>query len=138
MCVQPDVKVTYAPLRKYWFVRVLCQDRAKLFFDLVCTFVDLDFDIFHATLDAEPPAAATAGGPGAGDLAWHASVEFYVRPRLGGPDYDDVKGRRLAEMLKAAITRGAPIGQEIRLFTRQVCGHRTSLPPMCSTFRGAV
>eukprot|EP00892_Ulva_mutabilis_P010371 jgi/Ulvmu1/7706/UM039_0012.1 len=121
---QPDVKVTYAPLRRYWFVRVLCQDRAKLFFDLVCTFVDLDFDIFHATLDAEPPAPGSASGAAAAaataeEQAWHASVEFYVRPRLGGADYDDVKGRRLAEMLKAAITRGAPVGQEIRLFTRQ-------------------
>lgn len=113
-------------------MRVLCQDRAKLFFDLVCTFVDLDFDIFHATLDAEPPApapgtAASAAAPWE-EHAWHASVEFYVRPRLGGPDYDDVKGRRLAEMLKAAITRGAPVGQEIRLFTRQV-----SPPPLATS-----
>jgi hypothetical protein len=108
--LQPDVKVTYAPARKYWFVRFVCVDRNKLMFDIVCTFVDLDFDIFHATLDTED-----AGG------FLKATMEFYVRPRLGGPDYDAVKGRRLAEMLRAAILRRLPKGLKVHVQTHEVC-----------------
>lgn len=107
--MQPDVKVTYAPARKYWFVRLICHDRNKLLFDLVCTFVDLDFDIFHATMDAEEVAGMQK-----------ATMEFYVRPRLGGPDYDPVKGRRLAEMLRASILRRLPKGLKLHVQTHEV------------------
>jgi hypothetical protein len=107
--VQPDVKVTYAPGRKYWFVRLICFDRNKLLFDLVCTFVDLDFDVFHATLDTEDA-----------DGCSKATMEFYVRPRLGGPDYDPVKGRRLAEMLRASVLRRLPKGLKLHVQTHEV------------------
>ena len=108
--LQPDVKVTYAPGRKYWFVRLICFDRNKLLFDLVCTFVDLDFDIFHATLDTED-VSETAG---------KSTMEFYVRPRLGGPDYDPVKGRRLADMLRASVLRRMPKGLKLHVQTHEV------------------
>lgn len=111
--MQPDIKVTYAPARKYWFVRLICFDRNKLLFDLVCTFVDLDFDIYHATLDAEEV-----------DGSGKSTMEFYVRPRLGGPDYDAVKGRRLAEMLRAAILRRLPKGLKLHVQTHEVRRHR--------------
>ena len=63
--MQPDVKVTYAPLRKYWFVRVLCQDRAKLFFDLVCTFEN---DVTVESINAAMKEAAE--GPLKGVLSY--------------------------------------------------------------------
>lgn len=109
LCLQPIVKVTYAPARKYWFVSILCVDRDKLLFDLVCTFVDLDFDVFHATLDAEET----------GDVV-KTTIEFYVRPRLGGPEYDEAKGRLLGEMLRASILRRLPQGLQLNVRTYQV------------------
>jgi hypothetical protein len=78
-------------------------------FDIVCTFVDLDFDIFHATLDTED-----AGG------FLKATMEFYIRPRLGGRDYDPVQGHRLAEMLRAAILRRLPKGLKVHVQTYEV------------------
>lgn len=102
--------MTYAPARKYWFVRLACADRNKLLFDLVCTFVDLDFDIFHATLDVED-----AGGFS------KSTMEFYVRPRLGGPEYDAEEGRRLAKMLRASILRRLPKGLKLHVQTHEVC-----------------
>jgi hypothetical protein len=115
--MQPDIKVTYAPARKYWFVRLICHDRNKLLFDLVCTFVDLDYDVFHATLDVED-----VGG------YQKSTMEFYVRPRRGGPDYDAVKGKRLAEMLRASILRRMPKGLKLHVQTHEV---RASMLTWC-------
>lgn len=42
------------------------RDRRKLFFDTVCTLADMNYDIYHATIDSE------------GDVA---NQLFYVRPR---------------------------------------------------------
>jgi hypothetical protein len=99
------IEVQYAPYRKYWFVRVTCCDRNKLLFDLVCTIVDLDFDVFHASLDTEDRVSV---------------LEFYIRPRLGGSDFDEHKGRRLAVMLKHAIFRRVPKGVPLRMVTPQI------------------
>lgn len=90
------------PYRNYWFVRIGCCDRLKLLFDLVCTFVDLDYDVYHASLDTDAGAAI---------------VEFYIRPRLGSAEFDEAKGLCLAKMLKHAIFRRVPKGLPIRMVT---------------------
>lgn len=101
--VQHKIEVSSClPYRNYWFVRIACIDRLKLLFDLVCTFVDLDYDVFHASLDTDGDSAI---------------VEFYIRPRLGSAEFDEAKGHRLAEMLKHAIFRRVPKGIPIRMVT---------------------
>ena len=54
----------------YWLVTVKCKDRTKLLFDTVCTLADMDYDVFHATIDSNEGVA---------------SQEYYIRPRLGKP-----------------------------------------------------
>ena len=101
--VQHKIEVSSCrPYRNYWFVRIACCDRLKLLFDLVCTFVDLDYDVFHASLDTD---------------AGNSIVEFYIRPRLGSSEFDESKGQRLAQMLKHAIFRRVPKGVPIRMVT---------------------
>lgn len=101
--VQHKIEVSSCrPYRNYWFVRIACCDRLKLLFDLVCTFVDLDYDVFHASLDTD---------------AGNSIVEFYIRPRLGSSEFDEAKGQRLAQMLKHAIFRRVPKGVPIRMVT---------------------
>lgn len=39
--------------RGYSVVNVRCEDRPKLLFDIVCTLTDMQYVIFHATIDTE-------------------------------------------------------------------------------------
>lgn len=39
--------------RGYSVVNVRCRDRPKLLFDVVCTLTDMEYVIFHATVDTE-------------------------------------------------------------------------------------
>ncbi len=54
----------------YWLVTIKCKDRTKLLFDTVCTLADMDYDVFHATIDS---------------VKGDAMQEYYIRPRLGKP-----------------------------------------------------
>lgn len=44
----------------YWLVTIRCKDRQKLFFDTVCTLADLNYDIYHATIDSEGKTPAVS------------------------------------------------------------------------------
>ena len=67
---RPDVSITHSSMNGYWLVTVKCKDRTKLLFDTVCTLADMDYDVFHATIDSTEGVA---------------SQEYYIRPRLGKP-----------------------------------------------------
>ena len=47
----PDVKIQHSPILNYWLVTIVSKDRNKLFFDTVCTFADLNYDVYHSTID---------------------------------------------------------------------------------------
>lgn len=57
-------------MNKYWLVTIKCRDRTKLLFDTVCTLADMDYDVFHATIDS---------------IQGDAMQEYYIKPRLGKP-----------------------------------------------------
>ncbi len=67
---RPDVSITHSSMNGYWLVTIKCKDRTKLLFDTVCTLADMDYDVFHATIDSIKGAAMQ---------------EYYIRPRLGKP-----------------------------------------------------
>ncbi len=48
---------------------IRCRDRNKLLFDTVCTLADLNYDVYHATINSH------------GEMA---SQEFYIKPRYKG------------------------------------------------------
>jgi len=64
------VSITHSSMNGYWLVTIKCKDRTKLLFDTVCTLAEMDYDVFHATIDSIKGAAMQ---------------EYYIRPRLGKP-----------------------------------------------------
>ena len=48
---------------------IRCKDRNKLLFDTVCTLADMDYDVYHATIDSQEGIA---------------HQEYYIKPRYGG------------------------------------------------------
>lgn len=62
------VTISDCTRRGYWLVAITCKDRNKLLFDTVCTLADLDYDVYHATVDSNKGIA---------------SQEYYIKPRYG-------------------------------------------------------
>lgn len=97
---RPDVSITHSSMNGYWLVTVKCKDRTKLLFDTVCTLADMDYDVFHATIDSNEGVA---------------SQEYYIRPRLGKPELDEVKAAKLAAMMESSIQRRFPRGLKVHV-----------------------
>ena len=88
--LSPAVSVQSWAERGYSVVTVLCRDRPKLLFDVVCTLHDMDYVVFHGTVDT------------AGD---RARQEFYIRRADGSPIRSEAERERLNQCLQAAIER---------------------------------
>ncbi|KAK1272352.1 hypothetical protein QJS04_geneDACA020619 [Acorus gramineus] len=88
----PSVSVQNWVERGYSVVNVLCRDRRKLLFDIVCTLTDMEYVIFHATLDTDVK---------------QARMEFYIRHTDGSPISSEAERRRVIQCLQAAIERRA-------------------------------
>jgi UTP:GlnB (protein PII) uridylyltransferase len=88
--LSPAVSVQSWAERGYSVVTVLCRDRPKLLFDVVCTLHDMDYVVFHGTVDT------------AGD---RARQEFYIRRADGSPIRSEAERERLSQCLQAAIER---------------------------------
>ncbi|KAJ1266989.1 hypothetical protein BS78_07G022200 [Paspalum vaginatum] len=88
--------------RGYSVVTVHCRDRPKLLFDVVCTLHDMDYVVFHGTVDT------------AGD---RARQEFYIRRADGCPIRSEAEGDRLSQCLQAAIERRSLEGVRLELCT---------------------
>ena len=53
----PKVSVVNWSDKDYSVVTIRCKDRAKLLFDIVCTLTDMQYVVFHASIDTEGPNA---------------------------------------------------------------------------------
>ncbi|GIL91200.1 hypothetical protein Vretifemale_18893 [Volvox reticuliferus] len=93
-----EVRIQHSALLNYWLVTIHCRDRNKLFFDTVCTLADMNYDIYHATIDSEGDAA---------------SQLFYVRPRYGECIWDERRAAKLRYMLESAVQRRFPRGTKV-------------------------
>ena len=51
------MRITTDARRGYWLVAITCKDRNKLLFDTVCTLADMQYDVFHATIDSQDGVA---------------------------------------------------------------------------------
>ena len=51
------MRITTDARRGYWLVAITCKDRNKLLFDTVCTLADMQYDVFHATIDSHDGVA---------------------------------------------------------------------------------
>lgn len=46
---KPVVTVDYCREKGYSMVNIRCKDRPKLLFDIICTFTDMNYDVFHGS-----------------------------------------------------------------------------------------
>ncbi|KAJ8553097.1 hypothetical protein K7X08_020490 [Anisodus acutangulus] len=98
----PIVVVLNCLEKGYSVVNVQCKDRTKLLFDVVCTLTDMQYVVFHATIDS------------AGDRAY---LEFFIRHTDGGPISSDAEKQRVILCLQAAIERRVSEGVRLELRT---------------------
>lgn len=103
---RPDVAIQHYSHLNYWLVTIRCKDRNKLFFDTVCTLSDLNYDVYHGTIDSEGETATQL---------------YYIRPRFGDFFWDSMKATKLRVMLEAAIQRRFPKGLKVRA-SQSRCG----------------
>ena len=54
---RPLVTVHNCLEKDYSVVNILCKDIPKLLFDIVCTLIDMDYVVFHGTINATEPKA---------------------------------------------------------------------------------
>ncbi|KAL9242870.1 hypothetical protein vseg_016828 [Gypsophila vaccaria] len=97
----PEVSVQNWDERGYSVVNVQCKDRPKLLFDVVCTLTDMQYVVFHATVDAH---------------GRHAYLEFYIKHSDGTPISSDAERQRVIQCLQAAIQRRASQGVRLELY----------------------
>ncbi|GLT78325.1 hypothetical protein SLA2020_498650 [Shorea laevis] len=88
--------------RAYSVVNVQCKDRTKLLFDIVCTLTDMQYVVYHATINTE------------GDRAY---LEFYIRHMDGTPISSEPERQRVIQCLQAAVERRASEGVRLELCT---------------------
>ena len=108
--------------RGYSVVNVQCKDRTKLLFDIVCNLTDMEYVVFHATINTD------------GDRAYLVIIqlpfiqcsyfpfclvalfmfllnvafqEFYIRHKDGTPISSEPERQRVIQCLKAAVERRA-------------------------------
>ncbi|KAL0326488.1 UNVERIFIED_CONTAM: ACT domain-containing protein ACR8 [Sesamum angustifolium] len=96
----PVVSVQNYLQRDYSVVNIHCKDRTKLLFDVVCTLTDMDYVVFHATVDTS------------GD---RASLEFFIKHMDGTPISSEAEKQRVILCLQAAIERRASQGVRLEL-----------------------
>uniref|UniRef100_A0A7N0V828 ACT domain-containing protein ACR n=1 Tax=Kalanchoe fedtschenkoi TaxID=63787 RepID=A0A7N0V828_KALFE len=98
----PIVTIQNWAERSYSVVNIYCTDRTKLLFDVVCTLTDMDYAVFHATMNAS------------GDRAY---MEFYIRHSDGTPINSQSEMGHARQCLQAAIERRASEGVRLELCT---------------------
>ncbi|PAN36394.1 hypothetical protein PAHAL_6G278600 [Panicum hallii] len=95
--------------RRYTVVILRCRDRPKLLFDTLCALSDLQYVVFHGTVDAERRSR-------------EAYQEYYVRHVDGYPVRSDAERARLVRCLEDAVERRASDGLELEVRTEDRVG----------------
>lgn len=113
----PVVTVQDRTERGYSIVNIQCKDRPKLLFDVVCTFTDLQYVVFHAAISTE------------GD---QAHLEFCIRHTDGTPISLEAERQRVIQCLRASIERRSSQGVRLELCTTDKDG---LLAAVTRTFR---
>ncbi|XP_022923289.1 ACT domain-containing protein ACR8-like [Cucurbita moschata] len=98
----PGVTVQNCAERGYSVVYVQCKDRTKLLFDVIFTLTDMEYVVFHATINTAEE---------------RAYLEFYIRHSDGTPISSEPERQRVIQCLQAAIQRRASEGVRLELCT---------------------
>ncbi|KAL8142301.1 hypothetical protein V2J09_015333 [Rumex salicifolius] len=104
---RPIVNVDNWCDKDYSVVTVRSKDRPKLLFDTVCTLTDMQYVVFHGSVDAEGSEAIQ---------------EYYIRDVDGSPVKTDEERQRVIHCLEAAIMRRVSEGLKLELCTTDRVG----------------
>lgn len=96
----PMVSVQNCLEKGYSVLNIQCKDRAKLLFDVVCTLTDMQYVVFHATINTTDDGAY---------------LEFFIRHMDGTPISSEAEKQRVTLCLRAAIERRASEGVRLEL-----------------------
>lgn len=91
----------------YSVVHIECRNRHKLVFDTVCTLTDMQYVVFHATIDTDGP---------------RAYQEYFIRHIDGCTLNSQAERRRVIQCLRAAIERRVSEGLRLELCTNDRVG----------------
>ncbi|KAM0935952.1 putative [Protein-PII] uridylyltransferase [Dioscorea sansibarensis] len=104
---RPQVAVLDCAEKYYSVVILRSKDRPKLLFDTICTLTDMNYIVFHGTVNT-----------GNSD----AYQEYYIRHVDGLPISSEGERQRVIQCLKAAIERRASEGLKLELRTEDRVG----------------
>ncbi|GMH01811.1 hypothetical protein Nepgr_003650 [Nepenthes gracilis] len=104
---RPNVSIVNWYDKDYSVVTIRCKDRPKLLFDTVCTLTDMQYVIFHGSVDAEGP---------------EAYQEYCIRHVDGSPVKSEAERERVIQCLEAAIQRRVSEGLKLELCTTDRVG----------------
>ncbi|CAK7346868.1 unnamed protein product [Dovyalis caffra] len=104
---KPKITVERCEEKGYSVVNVICKDRAKLMFDIVCTLTDMQYVVFHASISSDGP---------------HASQEYYIRHMDGCVLDTEGEKERVIKCLEAAIRRRVSEGLSLELCAKDRVG----------------
>ncbi|KAG9140205.1 hypothetical protein Leryth_025877 [Lithospermum erythrorhizon] len=113
----PIVLVQKCSDRGYSVINIMCKDRRKLLFDVVCTLTDMQYVVFHATINT---------------TAYRANMEFFIKHVDGTPINSEAEKDRVIQCLRAGIERRASVGVRLELCTTD---KRGLLAEVTRTFR---
>lgn len=91
----------------YTVVNLRCPDRPKLLFDTVCTITDMQYVVYHGTVNAEGP---------------EAYQEYYIRHVDGYPISSEAERQRVIHCLEAAVRRRTSEGVKLELSSEDRVG----------------
>eukprot|EP00252_Welwitschia_mirabilis_P000056 TRINITY_DN10033_c0_g1_i3.p1 TRINITY_DN10033_c0_g1~~TRINITY_DN10033_c0_g1_i3.p1 ORF type:complete len:400 (+),score=47.18 TRINITY_DN10033_c0_g1_i3:491-1690(+) len=98
--VKPSIKIHNCDDKGYSMVSVECRDRPKLLFDIVCTLTDMEYIVFHASVESQ------------GSDAYQ---EHYIRHADGHMIDCEAERQRVIQCLEAAIERRVSEGLRIEM-----------------------
>ncbi|KAL2609056.1 hypothetical protein R1flu_027629 [Riccia fluitans] len=104
---KPNITIQNCGEKGYSIVNVECTDRPKLLFDTVCTLTDMQYVVFHATINSEGSVA---------------HQEYYIRHKDGRFLASEAEKQRVIKCLEAAIERRVSDGLRLELCTSDRVG----------------
>ncbi|KAK1281606.1 hypothetical protein QJS10_CPB22g00522 [Acorus calamus] len=104
---RPQVVLLDCLEKDYTVVMLRSKDRPKLLFDTLCTLTDMQYVVFHGTVDTG---------------RMEAYQEYYIQHVDGLPIRSEAERQRVTQCLEAAIERRASEGLELELRTKDRVG----------------
>ncbi|RAL37590.1 hypothetical protein DM860_000284 [Cuscuta australis] len=104
---RPNVSVVNWQDKDYSVVTVHCKDRPKLLFDIICTLTDMQYVVFHGSVDT---------------IGAEARQEYCIRHVDGSPVKSEAERQRVIQCLEAAILRRVSEGLKLELCTTDRTG----------------